>query len=87
MCRRLACEPLEDRRLLAMFLVTNTADEGAGSLRQTLLEANAAVNAAGPDLIAFSIAGMRSHDCGRLHDEFAAPSDYRSRGDRWLNPA
>ena len=30
-------ESLEDRRLLATFMVTSTADSGAGSLRQAIL--------------------------------------------------
>ena len=40
-------ESLEDRRLLATFLVTTTADSGAGSLRQALLDSNAATPAPG----------------------------------------
>jgi hypothetical protein len=38
-------EPLEDRRLLAVIPVTTTADEGAGSLRQAILDANVATEA------------------------------------------
>lgn len=38
---RLAMEPLEDRRLLATFSVSNTLDSGPGSLRQAVLDANA----------------------------------------------
>lgn len=44
--------PLEDRRLLASFLVTNTLDSGPGTLRQAILDANAN---AGPDNIDFQI--------------------------------
>ena len=39
--RRLRFEPLEERRLLATFTVTNTQDSGAGSLRQAIVDANA----------------------------------------------
>ena len=42
----------------ATFTVTNTADEGAGSLRQALLDANAAP---GADTIAFNIPGAGVH--------------------------
>src|SRR5687768_3257703 len=45
-------EPLEDRRLLATFTVTNTLDAGAGSLRQAILDANASQ---GGGTIQFSI--------------------------------
>jgi parallel beta-helix repeat protein len=45
-------EVLEDRRLLSVFLVTNTNNAGAGSLRQAILDAN--VNP-GPDTIEFDI--------------------------------
>ena len=38
----------------AVFLVTNTADSGGGSLRQAVLDANAS---AGPDVVAFAGAG------------------------------
>ncbi|MFK7821907.1 MAG: beta strand repeat-containing protein, partial [Planctomycetaceae bacterium] len=43
-------EALEDRALLTTFTVTNTADSGAGSLRQAVLDANAS---AGADIIEF----------------------------------
>src|SRR5262249_25562801 len=40
------------------FLVTTTADSGAGSLRQAILDANATANlAGGPDVIQFNIPG------------------------------
>jgi hypothetical protein len=50
-------ELLEDRTLLSTFAVTNTLDSGAGSLRQAILDANAATTgtAANPDLIQFAI--------------------------------
>ena len=44
--------------LLAVYTVTNTADSGAGSLRQAILDANAS---AGLDTIAFNIAGAGPH--------------------------
>ena len=47
-----AIESLEDRRLLSTYVVTNTSDSGAGSLRQAILDAN---NHAGADKISFSI--------------------------------
>ena len=45
-------EQLEDRRLLATFSVSNTADSGPGSLRQAVLDANATP---GDDLINVSV--------------------------------
>ena len=50
--RRLLFQLLEGRRLLAVYTVTNTADSGDGSLRQALLEANAASE---PSTIQFQI--------------------------------
>ncbi|HEV3237956.1 MAG TPA: hypothetical protein VGZ25_13275, partial [Gemmataceae bacterium] len=47
-----AVELLEDRTAPAVFTVTNTADSGLGSLRQAILDANAAV---GADTIQFAI--------------------------------
>ena len=35
-------EVMEDRTLLSTFLVTNTGDSGPGSLRQAILDSNAA---------------------------------------------
>ncbi len=49
---RSACELLEDRTMLAAFVVTNSADSGAGSLRQAILDANAN---AGLDQIEFDL--------------------------------
>jgi|GEM_PF-6804254 len=46
-------ERLEDRRLLATFAVTSTADAGEGSLRWAIEQANAT---AGADTISFNIA-------------------------------
>ena len=48
---------LEVRDVPATFTVTNTGDAGAGSLRQAILDANAAPNSGGPDQIAFNIPG------------------------------
>jgi titin len=47
-------EPLEPRRLLATFTVTTEADEGPGSLRQAILDAN---GLAGPDGVHFDLPG------------------------------
>src|SRR5271157_2910473 len=46
---------LEDRTLLASFLVINTVDSGPGSLRQAILDSNAATGET--DTIDFSIPG------------------------------
>src|SRR5262249_55937217 len=55
--KALQLEALEDRTLPSTFLVTNTNDSGAGSLRQAILDANATPNVGGPDLISFAIPG------------------------------
>ena len=57
--RRLLLEQLEDRRPLAVFTVTNTLDSGLGSLRQAILDANAAGNVGGPDSLARAIEVLR----------------------------
>ena len=49
-----AVETLEVRALLSTFTVTSTANDGAGSLRQAIVDANAN---AGADEITFAIAG------------------------------
>jgi hypothetical protein len=56
-------EVLEDRTVLSTFLVTNTLDSGAGSLRQAILDANAAATgtAANPDRIQFNIPATDPH--------------------------
>jgi titin len=51
---RLVLEALEDRCLPSTFLVTSTGDAGAGSLRQAILDANAAP---GANEIDFAIGG------------------------------
>ena len=50
----LQLEALEQRLALSTFLVTTAADSGSGSLRQAILDANAA---AGADTIEFNIGG------------------------------
>lgn len=50
--RRLALEPLENRLLMASFLVTTTSDSGQGSLRWAIEQANAR---AGADTISFNL--------------------------------
>ena len=56
--RGTACEPLEDRVLLAAFVVTSAQDNGPGTLRQAILDANAD---GGADTIDFDIAGAGVH--------------------------
>ena len=51
---RIHLERLEERQLLTTFVVANTLDSGPGSLRQAMLDANAAQ---GDDLIQFQIQG------------------------------
>jgi hypothetical protein len=55
---RPSLEALEDRTLLSTFTVINTADSGAGSLRQAILDANASGTAA---TIQFNIPGSGVH--------------------------
>ena len=71
--RRLFMEALEDRRVLATFVVTTTADMVAdpsnptasiaapGSLRQAILDANTSPNVGGADSIVFNIPGTGVH--------------------------
>ena len=48
--RRCTClEWIEDRTLLSTFIVTNTADAGPGSLRQAIVDSNAATGSGEPD--------------------------------------
>src|SRR5215207_898954 len=55
---RLRFDPLEVRVVPAVYTVTNTADSGAGSFRQAILNANASP---GGDDIAFNIPGSGVH--------------------------
>ncbi len=49
-------EVMEDRTLLSSFLVNTTADSGPGSLRQAILDSNAATGST--NTIDFDIAGQ-----------------------------
>ncbi len=53
--RRLRFETLEERQLLAIYVVSNTADSGTGSLRQAILDSNTSPVR---DTIAFAIASL-----------------------------
>ncbi len=55
---RLLLEPVEARLLLSTFLVTNTDDAGAGSLRQAILDAD---NSSGANVIAFALSDSSLH--------------------------
>ncbi|HQR08445.1 MAG TPA: Ig-like domain-containing protein [Gemmatales bacterium] len=58
----LILETLEDRCVPAIFTVINTNDSGVGSLRQAMLDAEAAPNVGGvPDEIHFNIPGNGVH--------------------------
>lgn len=57
-CTSFGFEALEPRRVLATFTVVNTDDSGGGSLRQAIVDANAAP---GADQIAFDIPGDGPH--------------------------
>ena len=56
--RRLRVEALECRTVPAVFTVTNASDSGLGSLRQAILDANAA---AGADAIGFAVPDTGAH--------------------------
>ena len=61
-------ELLEIRTLLAAFTVINTNDDGPGSLRQAMIDANAS---AGADSVSFSIPGTGTHT---IHPLTALPT-------------
>lgn len=52
--RRLQCEPLERRALLAVLMVTNTDSEGPGSLAEAVAVANNQETNPGLDIIRFA---------------------------------
>lgn len=77
-------EPMEARLLLATFTVINTDDSGPGSLRQVIVDANAATNpTGGVDTIAFNIPGGCAHD----YAAHRPAADHGPRDHRWLHPA
>ena len=61
--RTLSVQLLDDRLVLSTLSVVNLNDSGAGSLRQALLQANAAP---GADTIQFSVAGTIQLTSGAL---------------------
>ena len=63
----------------ATFNVTNTNDSGSGSLRQAILDANAA---GGADTIAFNIVGSGVHTIAPATELPAITSPSRSTGTR-----
>jgi parallel beta-helix repeat protein len=67
----------------ATFLVVNTNDSGAGSLRQAILEANAA---RGADLIGFSIPGPGVHTISPLSPLPALTDDAGATIDGYTQP-
>ena len=54
---RLKFESLESRDVPSTFTVLNTDNDGAGSLRQAITDANNHPNSGGPDRIEFNISG------------------------------
>ena len=63
-------EALEPRRLLAVFTVTSAADAGPGTLRQAIVDANAA---GGADEIHFDVAGPAGAGPRRIAPASALP--------------
>jgi hypothetical protein len=61
--RRFAVEPLEGRQMLWTFTVTNTLHSGTGSLRQAIINSDAAT---GPNTINFNISGSGVHTINLL---------------------
>lgn len=65
---RLNLERLEDRTVPSTFWVVNTNDDGPGSLRRAINDANANPNIGGPDLISFNIpaSGVQTIHVGNM---------------------
>ena len=57
---------LADAAFADTYTVTTTADGGAGSLRQAILDANGHANSGGPDQIQFAIPGTEVHTIAPL---------------------
>src|SRR5262245_57860994 len=75
--KRPGVELLEDRCTPSTFVVSTTADDGAGSLRAAIQQANAA---AGPDRIAFALSTSDSHFVDANNNHQFDPGDYWSIG-------
>jgi len=71
--RRLRCEALEDRRLLATYAVSSTADGGAGSLREAIDLANATAGV--PDEIVFDETLFSTPQAIRLDSQLPTITD------------
>ena len=75
-------EVMEDRTLLSTFLVSNTGDSGPGSLRQAILDSNAATGAT--NTIDFDIPGPGVQT---IAPALAPARDHQPGPDRRLLPA
>ena len=73
---------MEDRTLLSTFLVNTTADSGPGSLRQAILDSNAATGSHQHDRLRH----LRARACRRSR-RLAPARDHQSRADRRRFPA
>src|SRR4051812_10120402 len=80
---RAALEALEPRRLFAAFAVTTTADGGPGSLRQAILDANAA---AGADTVTVP-AGTYTLSIAGANEDAGATGDLDVTGELTLTGA
>ena len=59
-------ERVEDRVLMTIFTVSNTADSGTGSLRQAIIDSNASATAPLPNVINFNLpAGLQTFSVGQ----------------------